>query len=309
MSGEHIPVVRHERLPKAGFVLLVFVTLFWGANWPGMKIALAELPVWWFRAMCVWAGAIGLLSIARMSGASLRMPRVEVPRLLLVSVFAMGGWQVCSAYGVSLMPAGRASIIAFTMPVWAAVLGTFMLDEPMTNSKFTGLLLGVAGLAVLMGEDLLVFGTAPLGALFMLGAAVNWAIGTVLFKKYRWTTALTTHVGWQLAAAAVPITIVAMILEPAPDLTRLSTNAILALVYVFALPMVFCQWAFFKVVSIFPASIASMGTLAVPVVGVYSSAVILGEPVGWREMVALLLICAALVSVLVLPSLRRGKKM
>lgn len=309
MSGEHIPVVRHERLPKAGFVLLVFVTLFWGANWPGMKIALAELPVWWFRAMCVWAGAIGLLSIARMSGASLRMPRVEVPRLLLVSVFAMAGWQVCSAYGVSLMPAGRASIIAFTMPVWAAVLGTFMLDEPMTNSKFTGLLLGVAGLAVLMGEDLLVFGTAPLGALFMLGAAVNWAIGTVLFKKYRWTTALTTHVGWQLAAAAVPITIVAMILEPAPDLTRLSTNAILALVYVFALPMVFCQWAFFKVVSIFPASIASMGTLAVPVVGVYSSAVILGEPVGWREMVALLLICAALVSVLVLPSLRRGTKM
>lgn len=306
MSGVQISVDRRERLPRAGFFLLTAVTLFWGANWPGMKIALAELPVWWFRAMCVWAGALGLLTVAKLSGASLRMPGAEIPRLLVVSLFAMAGWQVFSAYGVSLMPAGRASIIAFTMPVWASLLGTFLINEPITRSKIVGMLLGVAGLAVLMGEDLLVFGTAPLGALFMLGAAVSWAIGTVLFKKYGWATPLTTLVGWQLAAAAVPITIVAMIIEPVPDLTRLSANAIFALAYLFALPMVFCQWAFFKVVSIFPASIASMGTLAVPVVGVYSSAFILGEPVGWKELAALLLICSALASVLVLPSLQRG---
>ena len=204
------------------------------------------------------------------------------------------------------MPAGRASIIAFTMPVWAAILGAFLLNEPITKSKCVGLLLGVAGLAVLMGDDLLVFGKAPLGALFMFGAAVSWAIGTVLFKRYKWTTPIATLVGWQLAAGAIPITLVAIMIEPVPDLAHLSAKAMFALVYLFALPMVFCQWAFFKVVSIFPASIAAMGTLAVPVIGVYSSALILGEPVGWRELAALLLICAALVSVLVVPGLRRG---
>lgn len=301
----HIPV--RERLPRAGYVLLAAVTLFWGINWPGMKIALAELPVWWFRTMCVWAGAIGLLTIAKLSGASLRMPRVEVPRLLLVALFAMAGWQIFSAYGVSLMPAGRASIIAFTMPVWASFLGAYFLNEPITRSKIVGLVLGVAGLGVLMGEDLLVFGKAPLGALFMLGAALTWAIGTVLFKKHKWATPLTVLVGWQLAAAAVPITLVAMMTEPVPDLTQLSMRAIVSLIYLFALPMIFCQWAYFKVVSIFPASIAAMGTLAVPVVGVYSSALILGEPVGWRELVSLVLICAALVSVLVVPALRAAR--
>ncbi len=305
MSGAQIPVDRPQRLPKAGYFLLASVTLFWGANWPGMKIVLAELPVWWFRAMCVWAGAIGLLTIARLSGASLRVPWEEIPRLMLVSLFAMLGWQVCSAYGVSLMPAGRASIIAFTMPVWASFFGAFLLNEPITGPKITGLMLGVAGLAVLMREDLLVFGTAPLGALFMLGAAVSWGLGTVLFKKYSWTTSVSVLVGWQLAAAAIPITIVAIIFEPTPDLSQLSTKAIVALVYLFALPMVFCHWAYFKLVRIFPATIAAMGTLAVPVVGVYSSALILGEPVGWKELAALLLICSALVSVLVYPSLKR----
>ena len=58
----------------------------------------------------------------------------------------------------------------------------------------------------------------------------------------------------------------------------------------------------------FPAAIAAMGTLAVPIVGVYSSALILGEPVGWQELTALVLTCSALASVLVLPALRRGEK-
>lgn len=301
--NEHELAAHRKGLPAFGLVLLAAVTLFWGLNWPAMKIALAEIPVWWFRAMCVWAGAIGTLAIARLSGASLRMPRDEIRRLLLVSVFAMLGWQVCSAYGVSLMPAGRASIIAFTMPVWSAVLGAFVLDEPITNFKIWGLVLGLAGLGVLIGEDLIVFGGAPLGALFMLGASLSWAIGTVWFKKYCWTTPVSTMVGWQLAAAAVPITLVAIMFEPAPDLTQLSGKAVLALGYVFALPMIFCQWAFFKVVTMFQASVASMGTFAVPVVGVFSSALVLGEPVGWRELIALVLILMALASVLIVPSL------
>lgn len=294
-------------LPTTGYVLLAAVTLFWGANWPGMKIALAEIPVWWFRAMCVWAGAIGILSIARATGSSLYMPRHEIARMLLVSAFAMLGWQIFSAYGVSLMAAGRASIIAFTMPVWSAFLGAAILDEPITRSKIAGLVLGTAGLAVLMGEDVFILKTAPLGALFMLAAALSWAIGTVLFKAYRWQTPVAALVGWQLAAAAVPITLVALVTEAPPDFAQLSTRAILALVYVFALPMIFCQWAFFKVVSIFPASIASMGTLAVPIVGVYSSAWILGEEVGWREGVSLVLILAALTAVMIIPALTRNR--
>ena len=174
----------------------------------------------------------------------------------------------------------------------------------MTASKVAGLLLGLSGLAVLMGEDVLVVGQAPVGAAFMLGSAVSWAFGTVLFKHFQWSVPVSVLVGWQLAFAATVILAVALATEPFPDLTQLSARAIVALIYLFTIPMIFCQWAYFKVVSIFPAAIAAMGTLAVPVVGVYSSALILGERVGWQELTALLLICAALMSVLVLPALR-----
>jgi drug/metabolite transporter (DMT)-like permease len=112
-------------------------------------------------------------------------------------------------------------------------------------------------------------------------------------------------VGWQLIAGALPVTLGALLLEAPPDLAALSARTLLALGYIFLFPMVFCQWAFFRTVRLFPAAITAIGTLAIPVVGVYASALILGEAVGWREFIALLLICSALASVL-LPARRRS---
>ncbi len=297
---------RAERLPVGGFVLLAFVSLFWGLNWPGMKIALSELPIWWFRVLSVGVGAVGLMAIAWASTGALRPTRRELRPLLICALFNIVGWHLFTGYGVSLMPAGRASIIAFTMPVWAALLGALILGERITVYKVAGLVLGVAALAVLIGPDLVALSAAPAGALFMLGAALSWATGTVLFKKYDWDSPVSALIGWQLLIGLAVILPGALILEPAPDLTALSAKVWIALLYLFALPMIFCQWAFFKVVRMFPAAIASIGTLAVPVIGVYSSALILGEIVGWREVVSMALTCAALTAVMVLPALRRS---
>jgi drug/metabolite transporter (DMT)-like permease len=297
--------VAHAPLPPVGFLLLAGLTLFWGANWPAMKIAFTELPVWWFRAGCLWFGGLGLVAIARLSGLSLLVPAAQRGPLLVCALFNVVGWHLCSGYGVSLMPAGRAAIIAFTMPVWASLLGALLLHEALTGTKLVGLGLGMTGLGVLIGPDLMVLETAPLGALFMLMAAMSWATGTVLVKRCHWSVPTTVLVGWQLIAGALPVSLGAVLLEAPPDLADLSGRAVLAVTYILLFPMVFCQWAFFRTVQLFPAVIAAIGTLAIPVVGVYSSAVLLGEPVGWREFVALLFICSALASVL-LPARRRS---
>ena len=106
-------------------------------------------------------------------------------------------------------------------------------------------------------------------------------------------------------AGVLPITIGALLLEEPPDLAGLKTETWAAMGYVFFLGLVFGQWAFFRIVHMFPASVAAMSTLAVPVVGVISSTLMLGETVGTTDLIALALIAAALFSVLVVPALRR----
>jgi drug/metabolite transporter (DMT)-like permease len=289
----------------AGFVLLAMVTLFWGANWPGMKIVLGEIPPWWFRFICLACGGAALLAISTASGNRLALTKADLAPMLLTAVFNMVGWHMFSAYGLTMVPAGRASIIAFTMPVWAALASVPLLGGRLTGNVVAGLVLGMTGLGVLIGHDIAVLGSAPVGAAFMLGAAISWGIGTVLFKLFDWRSPIATIIGWQLLLASVPVGAGALLLEPAPDLTTLSGPAIIALVYVLAFPMVFCQWAYFKIVRMFPAVYAAVGVLAVPLVGVISSLIVLGEPVGWREVVALVLVTSAIFTVLILPRLSR----
>ena len=139
----------------------------------------------------------------------------------------------------------------------------------------------------------------------MLAAAISWGFGTVLFKRVQWSAPISSVVGWQLLLAGVPIGSGAIALEPMPDVWALSELTWLAMSYVLLLPMVFGQWAFFKIVSLFSATIAAIGTMCVPVIGVVSSALVIGEPVGVQDILALVLICTALACVLLLPALDR----
>ena len=292
------------RLPTSGYLLLAAMTFLWGTNWPVMKIALDEIPVWTFRSLCLIGGALGLLAIGRLAGQRLRLPRREVGPLLLCASFSIVGWHVLSAYGVSMTPAGRAAIIAFTMPLWAGLLAWPILGERPTISRVVGLALGLGGLGVLVGPDMGAIAAVPLGAGLMLCAALCWAMGTVLLKRFSWSLSSAPLAGWQLLVGALPVTLGTLVFEADPLPASISLSAVLAVVYIIAVPIWFCHWAYFEVVRLFPASLAALGTLAIPVVGVASSSVMLGEAVGWREITAMLLVCSALAVALVLPSLK-----
>ena len=281
-------------LAPAGIVLLVALTITWGVNWPMMKLALAEVPPWTFRSLCLMIGGGALLVIARASGG-LSVPAHRLPALCLVSLFNITGWHLFSAYALLYTGSGRAAIIGYTMPLWAAPLSIWAFHTRPSARQVAALLLGLAALTLLLLKDFGALGAAPTGALLMLGASLCWAIGTVLVKKFSWdpltVTALT---GWQQLIGGVPIVIGWWLLEPVPDLTALSLPAALGVAYAVFVAMIFCQTAFFKLLSLLPAHVAAISVLPVPVVGVVSSAMILDEPVGWAELAALSLVVGGL---------------
>jgi drug/metabolite transporter (DMT)-like permease len=283
---------------------MVAITLFWGLNWPAMKTVLDTLPVWTFRSICLIWGGLGLLIIARLTGRSLYLPPSERGPLAMVALVNVIGWHLFSGYGISLIPAGRAAIIAFTMPLWVALLSRLFLGETLSWPKIIGLALGMTGLGILIGPDLQGLGAAPLGTALMLGAALSWAGGTVLIKRHHWTVSTVTLTGWQLLIGALPIVPGSLLIDGLPQASWFTTPGILALAYVLLLPILFCQWGYFQLVRLFPAGVAAISMLAIPVIGVFSSALILGEATGPRELISLALVCLALGVVVVWPALQ-----
>lgn len=281
-----------------GYLLVVVMSLFWGLNWPMMKIALLEIPPWTFRTLSLVCGGVGILMLAKISGQKFSIPKNQFLPLLLVSLLNVTGWHLGSAHGVSQMQAGRAVILGFTMPLWASIASSLLLGEKFTIQKISGLLLGLTGLFILLQPQLASVGDSPIGVVFMLGAAISWGMGTVLIKYFKWTIPTVLLTGWQLTIGSLPVIAGAILFEPSLAISQLSLNAVLATLYVIVCPIIFCHWAWFTVVGIFPASVAAISTLAVPVIGVMSSAVLLGESLGIREGAALALVITAVGIVL-----------
>jgi drug/metabolite transporter (DMT)-like permease len=278
-----------------GIALVLLLALLWGTNWPILKVVLAEAPLLTFRALGpIIAGPI-LLAVAHARGESVALRRDYVPALLLTAFFNITCWFLLSAVAVTLMEAGRAAIIDYTMPIWALLPAWVVLGERPGARRLTGLALGVGALAALIGPGAAAVGAAPLGPLVMLLGAMSWAVGTVLVKLLKPPMSVLQFTGWQFLLGGVPMALAALAFEDPAELARLDWPILLLVAYVLVVPGTLGQWLWLKIVDILPVTVATLGALAVPVVGVLSSALALGERIYLTDALALALVLAALL--------------
>ncbi len=287
-------------LPRSMWVLTTLLTLGWGLNWPLMKLTLADMPVWTFRGLCVASGAVGLFMIARAGGQQTRVPAGQWPRLAVTAIANVTMWNVLIGYGLTMLPSGRSAILAYTMPLWTVLLSRFVLDEKLTRRRVLGVALGMAGMALLIGDEFADIKAAPVGAALVLGAAFSWAVGTVLMRRYPTDLPTTAFTAWQLLIGGVPIMVGALILDWG-EWRPIGVGAAIGLVYNMLFVFIFCYWAWYKIATTVPPNIAALSTLMIPIVGLFSGMLILGERPQWQEYAALVLVIAALATVLVPP--------
>jgi len=286
----------HDRLPRQGLLLLDALALFWGLNWPVMKIVLSEIPPLYFRGGCLLLGGIGMLAVARISGVKVTIPQGCWRRVLLLTLFNIIGWNVLIVYGVALLPSGRAALLGYTMPLWSAILSVWILGEAINLRRIVGLVLGLAGIVALIGGSLEGMLQAPLGVMCMIAAAWSWALGVVLLKRLPVGMPTSSLTGWTMLLGGIPILAFAIPLESSRLIVPSFWPAF-GLAYNTLIAFMFCYWAWNRIVFMVPVAVSSLSSLATPLIGVIGGVLFLGEPLGWREVLASLLILAAVGTV------------
>ena len=166
--------------------LLAALTLVWGTNWPLFSIALKELPVLTFRTL-VLSVALGVLAvIIRLRGESFAVPKGRWPALILASAMNIGIWNIATSLAVLAIPSGHASVLAYTMPLWVALLGFVVFRQPLSRRLLAALAIGAVAVAALMLPNFRSFAAAPAGLFWGLLAGFCWAIGTFVNKRTTW---------------------------------------------------------------------------------------------------------------------------
>jgi len=257
---------------------------------------LSEVPPLYFRACCLLLGGVGMLTLARVSGMSLKVPAGQWNRVLWLAAFNIAGWNALVIIGVSLLPSGRAALLGYTMPLWSVMLSIWFLGERLTVRTVIGLLLGLAGIVVLMGGSLEGMMQAPVGVVCMILGAWSWAIGVVLFKRLPVAMPTSSLTGWTMLIGSLPLLVMAIPLETS-RLAMPSFWPIFGMFYNTFVAFMFCYWAWNRIVLMVPVSVSSLSSLSTPLIGVLGGVVFLGETLGWQEITAALLIVGAVGSV------------
>ncbi len=294
------PAAARHAVPASSLLLVAILMLVWGCNWPVLKLGVTELAPLTFRATTLPFAALGLLLVSKLSGDSIRISRALWIKVAALALFNIAGWNGLILFGVQQMPAGRSAILAFTMPIWSVLFSLWLLHEPLSGRTLVGLLVGMGGMALLLGEEIVNVQRAPVGAFLIIGAAMSWGFGTVLLRRWAPLVPQNTLTGWMMLLGWIPLALAAPLfdLHPLASLATMSGTAWFAVLFNIFLAGTVAHWAWFRMARTLPVAVSSLSSLPVPVVGVLSGMLFLGERPGASEFIALALVLASLAAVM-----------
>ncbi len=275
------------RISPLGLTFLAVTSVGWGLNFPIMKNLLTEWPPLSSRGLCGLIGAAALALIAMARRQNLAVPRPMWSRLVLVSLLTIGGWVAFMGLALLWLNASEAAVLGISIPVWVALLAWPILGERLSPVRALSLAVALAGIAVLIGGHGLEASFVKLpGFLCVLAGAVCVALGTVLTKHFPLAMPPLSLAAWQIGIGCLPIAVVGLAFEQ-PHLAALSAVGWASMAYMTLIQFCLCYVCWFAALERLPAATASIGTLLVPVIGVLSAGAMLHEPLGLREITAL----------------------
>jgi drug/metabolite transporter (DMT)-like permease len=286
-----------HKLSSRQWTVLILLTLVWGINWPIMKIGVTGFPPLTFRTLCMWLGTPILALVLVFQRVPFRIGREHWPELLLLATFNMFFWHGLIIVAVQSLSSGRAAILGYTMPMFSAVLGAWVFGDRLSQRAWVGVAAASVGVVLLLWHELSNLSGKPVGVLLALGAASTWALGTQLLRRTRLPVPTLAISFWMAFLTTGVMTVLAFALER-NDWHAPSEATWGAILFNAVLVFGFAQAAWFYLARSLPPVASTLSVMLIPVLGVFSGAVGLGEVLHWQDWAAVLLMMVSIAAVL-----------
>lgn len=282
-------------------MLAVLVAVLWGVNFVAIDLGLHpeganDVPPLLFVAMRFVLVVVPCIFF-------IRKPDVSWAVILGVGLFMSTGQFALLYVGMALgMPAGLASLVLQAQVLLTVLIAAGVLGERPSGRQLAGVVLGVAGLAVVAAGRSMVAPVLPF--IIVLAAALSWAVGNVIVRKAKVTSGLGLVV-WSGALVPLPLAGLSLLVDGSDavvgTLANLQPATVLSAIYtaVFASLLGFGIWN--RLLSMYPSSAVVPFTLLVPVVGMSTAFLVLNEVPSPAEVAGGLLLLGGVATAVLRP--------
>jgi drug/metabolite transporter (DMT)-like permease len=280
------------------WLLLVALSMLWGASFFFGKIALLELPPLTVALGRVAIAAAILVVLARITGTVLPADMAAWRPYLLMGLlnnvipFGLIFW------GQTHIPSGLAAILNATTPLFTVLVAHIATaDEKLTAARVSGVIFGFCGVVVMIGPDMLRQLGADIAAQFAcLLAAISYAIAGVYGRRFRSEPPLRVAAG-QLVASSIILAPLALVLDQPWTLPWPSASAWAALVALASLSTALGYLIYFRLLARAGATNVLLVTFLIPVSAILLGTLILGEQLAVRHIVGMIAIGIGLAAI------------
>lgn len=277
------------------WLLLGVLSVLWGGSFLFVGIAVQELPAFTIVFWRVGLAAVLLLPVVLALGH--RLPgtaRGWWPFLVMAllnnvipfSAIALGQKEIAS---------GLASVLNATTPLFAVTLTHALTDDKLSSKKLAGVAIGILGVAVLMGPNVLAGDrTSTLGMGLVLVGTCSYGLAGVWGRRLRSTPALVSA-ACQLVCSTLLMALIAGVIDRPWTLPLPSQSTVLAMIGLATLSTALAYALFFRILAVSGPTNVMLVTLLIPISGVALGALVLGETVHWRHVLGAAVIASGLV--------------
>lgn len=268
----------------------------WGSTYLAIRVAVGTIPPFTQSSIrFLIAGTILLVVTSRGRAGEPRPGRREWRDAAIIGGFLLVGGNGLVALGETTVASGIAALLIATLPLWVAILGRLFFDLRLSRSTVVGIVLGFAGVGVLVWP---VGGSAPVdlgGAVILLGSPVLWATGSLYSARARAPARPLLGVAMQMLCGGAMLAVVALASGEAgrfrPD--DVSADSIVALAYLVAVGSLVGFTAYAWLLRVAPLPLVATYAYVNPIVAVALGSLILGESVTPRTLLAGVVIIVA----------------
>ncbi len=275
-------------------LLLAFLVIVWGINWPLSKIALTYAPPLLFAGIRTVIAGIILILAALPKWKQLEFRRLW-PVYLASAVLSIVFYYGFQTIGLQYVPSGLFSAIVFLQPVLLGIFAWIWLGESMYGLKIFGLLLGFAGVAALSIGGF-TGSISAAGVLLALASALCWALGTVYTKRNAARVDMLRITERNLMIGGVILLGAGSVTESWAAITwsgAFIMNTLFIAVFVIALGWM----VYFKLINEGEAGKVGSFTFLIPLMSIGSSVVLLHEQITLNLIAGMVLIVGSILLV------------